>query len=254
MQYLQRFTTSILWKKISYSDLYQQVRFPTHLKESKNELQFYRNLIGSQNKLIFDIGANSGEKAAIFKKLAKTVVCFEPYSYSVRTLKSRFAWSNVKIVPIAISDKASFSEMYVVEGLETLNSINCKQLVEVIKPVAKGKNISTISVPTETLDMAIEKFGTPEYIKIDVEGNEKEVISGLSKPVRFLSFENCTPNFLEEGIESIEHLERIGSGKVLFNIYDRGMFIFKEFCSSEIVRNHLKHNNYPAAEIFCFTS
>ena len=254
MGYLQKFKTSILWKKISYSDLYQQIRFPMHLEETRKELKFYKDLLGNKNKLIFDIGANSGEKAAIFKKLAKTVVCFEPYPFSVRTLKSRFAWSNVKIIPIAISDKVSVSQMYVVEGLETLNSINSKQLTEVIKPVANGKNISTISVPTETLDMAIEKFGNPEYIKIDVEGNEKEVIAGLSKPVRFLSFENCTPNFLDEGIASIEHLENISDGKALFNIYDSGSFLFPYYSSPDLIKDHLKKSNYGAAEIFCFTS
>jgi FkbM family methyltransferase len=251
MNYLQKFKTSILWKKISYSDLYQQLRFPLHLEQSKNELRFYRKLIGSKNKLIFDVGANSGEKTAIFRKIAKNVVCFEPFPNSVRTLKARFAWSNVRIMPIAISDKISLSEMYVVEGRETLNSINGKQLTEVIKPAAKGGKISIINVSTETLDMAIAKFGTPEYIKIDVEGNEKEVIAGLSKPVRFLSFENCTPNFLQEGIASIEHLEIISAGKALFNIYNNGSFLFRDFSSADLIKDHLKSHKYGAAEIFC---
>lgn len=254
MHYLQKFKTSILWKKISYSYLYQQVRFPRQLEEKKKEFKFYHNLLGNKNRLIFDIGANSGEKAAVFKKLAKNVVCFEPYPYSVRTLKSRFIWSNVKIIPIAISDKVSWSQMYVVKGFETLNSINSKQLKEVIKPVANGRDISTISVPTETLDMAIKKFGTPDYIKIDVEGNEKEVIAGLSIPIRFLSFENCTPNFLEEGFASIEHLENISKGNALFNIYNNGKFIFHEFSASDLIKNHLKCHSYPAAEIFCFSN
>ena len=146
------------------------------------------------------------------------------------------------------------TQMYVVEGLETLNSISPKQLIEVIKPVAKGKNIGTINVPTETLDMAIEKYGTPEYVKIDVEGNEREVIAGLSKPVRCLSFENCTPNFLEEGVASINHLDHISNGKSLFNIYESGSFIFPSFSNADLVKDHLKDKNYGAAEIFCFTS
>lgn len=152
---------------------------------------------------------------------------------------------------MAISDKTSLSKLYVVDGRETLNSISDKQLSKVILHAAKGSNITTIYVPTETLDNVIRKLGVPEYIKIDVEGSEKEVITGLSTPVRFLSFENCTPVFLNEGIESINHLEHISNGKAVFNIYVEGAFIFKSFSTSDIVKKHLRNNNYPAAEIFC---
>lgn len=79
------------------------------------------------------------------------------------------------------------------------------------------------------------------------------MISGLSKPVKFLSFENCTPNFLEEGIASIEHLESIGAGNSLFNIYVDGNFLFPNFSTSDIIKQHLRNNNYGATEIFCHT-
>lgn len=251
--YINKAKNSIFWKKISYSRLYQEIRFPEKVRENDREFQFFVSLLGKENELIFDVGANSGEKAAIFKKLAKQVVCFEPSPNSIKTLRSRFAFSNIIVSPTALSDSNSIRQLYLVEDRETLNSISKKQLTEVIEHAARDSKIRTLDVQTKTLDEMIEKFGRPQYIKIDVEGNEKEVIFGLSKPVNLLSFENCTPNFLEEGLSSIDHLKKISNGATLFNIYDVGKFLFKQFIGAHQVKDHLKSHSYGAAEIFCRT-
>jgi hypothetical protein len=50
----------------------------------------------------------------------------------------------------------------------------------------------TARVPVTTLDALIARFGTPRFIKIDVEGYEAEVLAGLAVPVPALSFEFTT--------------------------------------------------------------
>jgi len=50
----------------------------------------------------------------------------------------------------------------------------------------------TIRVPVTTLDSLIARHGIPAFIKIDVEGFELEVLAGLSRPVKALSFEFTT--------------------------------------------------------------
>ena len=45
-----------------------------------------------------------------------------------------------------------------------------------------------VHCPT-TPDDLIAQYGTPAFIKIDVEGFEDHVLAGLSRPVRALSFE-----------------------------------------------------------------
>ena len=56
--------------------------------------------------------------------------------------------------------------------------------------------IESVSVELTTLDNLLEEFGVPAYCKIDVEGFEEEVLSTLTKPIKYISFE-----FQKDGIE-----------------------------------------------------
>ena len=49
-----------------------------------------------------------------------------------------------------------------------------------------------VRVPVTTLDSLIARHGVPAFIKIDVEGFEYEVLAGLSRPIKSLSFEFTT--------------------------------------------------------------
>jgi hypothetical protein len=66
-------------------------------------------------------------------------------------------------------------------------------------------------VETTTLDQLIAQFGLPHFVKIDVEGHEVSVLGGLSRVVQIISFEANLPEFREESIRCVEHLEQLSS-------------------------------------------
>jgi hypothetical protein len=66
-----------------------------------------------------------------------------------------------------------------------------------------------LEVPVTTLDALIEAHGEPAFAKIDVEGMEHEVLAGLSRPLRALSFE-FVPSSMSSALASLERLEALG--------------------------------------------
>jgi len=66
-----------------------------------------------------------------------------------------------------------------------------------------------VKVKVVTLDSLIKEYGTPDYIKIDVEGYEYEVLRGLTSKQKTLAFE-----WHEEDLETLfsgcDHLENLG--------------------------------------------
>jgi hypothetical protein len=59
------------------------------------------------------------------------------------------------------------------------------------------------------MDQLIVEHGSPSFCKIDVEGFEKQVLEGLSSPVRCISFE-FTREFLDDARACVALLENLG--------------------------------------------
>jgi len=65
-------------------------------------------------------------------------------------------------------------------------------------------------VEVATLDDLIQRHGEPAFCKIDVEGFELDVLTGLSRPVRALSFEYLPPAH-DAALAALDLLERLGA-------------------------------------------
>jgi hypothetical protein len=68
----------------------------------------------------------------------------------------------------------------------------------------------TVEVEVSTLDDLIARHGEPVFCKIDVEGFEVDVLAGLSRPLRGLSFEYLPPAH-DAALTALAMVEKLGA-------------------------------------------
>lgn len=221
------------------------------LVSRQREEEFYRNLlVGLQrDNLIFDIGANMGEKTDIFLSLGARVVSVEPDDACRAALRGRFLQYRLRPRPVtlvgkAVSDKIGTDQMWIDGPGSAVNTISRKwadDLKEHKDSFVHGHCGLDFSrseqVETTTVEELIKLYGIPYFVKIDVEGHELSVLSGLRQPVPFLSFEVNLRAFRQEGIECVQVLRRLKQD---------GRFNYTSDCSSGLA---LKE--WLGAEEFC---
>jgi len=130
-------------------------------------------------KLVFDIGANNGSSAHYLLTQSEKVICFEPNILLAEQLKLDFKDKNVIISTKGLSNKVETKTFYI-SNMGGVLSTFAREWMEQSRFTGKGKWDTNLTVETTTLDIAIEQYGIPNFIKIDVEGYEYEVFQGLT--------------------------------------------------------------------------
>lgn len=174
-------------------------------------LEFYSSFI-APGDLCFDVGANVGNRVKIFLALGARVVAVEPQRECARVLEAAFGPDpRFTLVESALGETEGHAEMMISDA-DPISSLS-KEWVAAV--VASGRFADrrwdrTRIVAMTTLDRLVARHGAPAFVKIDVEGSEHAVVSGLSTPVRALSLE-FTPEFIESTFRCFDHLEKVGS-------------------------------------------
>lgn len=171
-------------------------------------------------KLIFDIGANNGNTVEFYRKLSEKIVCFEPNTGLVESLKDRFKNQNVIVDSRGLSNQ---------EGVKKFMLSNSNTISTFSESWVKDSRFSnsytwnqSIDVETTTLDSIIDQYGTPDFVKIDVEGYEYEVLIGLTKLLdkTVFAFEWAEEQY-PKIIETVDHLQKIGYKNYGFTYGDK---------------------------------
>ena len=145
---------------------------------------------GEQNFLIrflqpgmiaLDVGAHHGLYTLLASRkvdIKGRVIAFEPSPRERRRLQLHVKinrCTNVHIEPFALSSNEGTAELFVCLGQET----GCNSL----RPPAVNEPMKKVQVPITTLDRYLEQIAIDkvDFVKMDVEGAELEVLHGASK-------------------------------------------------------------------------
>lgn len=180
-------------------------------------MEFYSQFLEPRD-LVFDVGANLGNRSDVFLGLGMKVVAVEPQNYCNKYLRVRFG-KKIKLVNRALGSEMGKAIMYTGEHhyLSTISKL-WKDKVSKSNRFLNVNWNKTQEVIVTTLENLIQEYGKPKFVKIDVEGFELEVLYGLKTKIDYISFEYTIPEFTQNAIKSIEYLKSIGNFECNYSI------------------------------------
>ncbi len=168
-------------------------------------LSFYKQFI-NKGDLCFDIGANVGDRTQIFLELGANVFSVEPQESCCKNLKKRFG-NKITLIEKGVGSKEEVKDFYI-SNYSQVSSFSTEWIDNLKRERFKDAEWNKkVQIEITTLDNIIPISKIPAFIKIDVEGFELEVLKGLSKPFKYLSFEFAVPDNLDNLIKCLLQLQ-----------------------------------------------
>lgn len=151
------------------------------------EERFYKSL-DLAAKVVYDVGAFDGINTIFFAERVGAlgqVIAFEPNPSTYEQLLANVrvnGFANVTAVPLAVGRDAGELEFAVADGGRGRMSAN-GEIVE--KLASEARRLETLTVPVASIDGVVAERGlpAPDFVKIDVEGLEHDVLLGMRETI-----------------------------------------------------------------------
>ncbi len=170
-------TVEVHWKgRKFYFNAYRNFGFATVNLDSIEKAQraFAQEWISKlECKTAWDIGANIGFWTVSLSSMMEngsSILAIEPDIRNISYLKKNASEHNadIRVLNIGVSSR---------EGVAVLNTDETGALNS-IEAVNEATFTGQENITVETIDSIAKQFGVPDFIKLDVEGHEYEVIRG----------------------------------------------------------------------------
>ena len=204
----------------------------------RRSLRFYSQFI-RPGDLVFDVGANLGDRTQLFLELGAKVVAIEPNPVCTQELRRRFDKNpDVIVVESGVADQVGTAQLAICEEYSAVSTLSDKWQSS-SRHSKRTKWSKTCTINLTTLDLLIERHGRPVFCKVDVEGFEEQVLKGLTQPITCISFEFLL-EFMSDTQRCIDRLGRLGRAEFNYSIGESMKLARNDWMSSAVLAKALE--------------